>query len=276
MTIFNAFILGLVQGLSEFLPISSSGHLAILGKVMGIDAEASSLLSFNILLHIATLVAVFIAFKKDIYELICAFFSMIGDVFKGKGLKLSKNPYRKLILMLILGTLPAVVSALLFGDIIENPALWQIGIFLFITAIFLYISQKFSGKTEIENLGARNALCVGIFQAFGVLPGISRSGSTIVGGLFSGLNRNAAVRFSFLLSIPAILGALLLDLKDIFSVGEQIFTIPCVIVGMVTAAVSGYFSIKFLTKLVEKSKLSYFSYYCIFAGIVSIILNFTL
>ncbi len=277
MTVFKAFILGLVQGLSEFLPISSSGHLSIFGKLMNMDAEAATLLSFNILLHIATLVAVFIAFWKDIKELIFALFSMVGDIFKGKGFGLKEYPYRRLIILLIVGTLPAVVSALLFGDTIEDPALWQIGIFLFGTAILLFVSEKLSGgKKKLEEINYKQALCVGCFQGLGVLPGISRSGSTIVGGLFAGLSKKTAVRFSFLLSIPAILGALLLDIKNIFSAGQQVLNFPSVAVGMITAAVSGYFAIKFLLKVVEKSKLSYFSYYCVVAGIVAIILNFTL
>lgn len=277
MNLFKALILGLIQGLSEFLPISSSGHLAIAGKIMGMDAEGPALLSFNILLHIATLVAVFIAFFGDIKELIIAFFGMLSDLFKGKGLGLKEHPYRRLILLLIAGTIPAVISALLFGDIIADPALWQIGIFLFVTAILLFVSEKLSGgKKELDEMNYKHALCVGVFQGFGVLPGISRSGSTIVGGLFAGLSKKTAVRFSFLLSIPAILGALVLDIKDIFSAGNQVITVPSVIVGMLAAALSGYFSIRFLLKLVEKSKLSYFSYYCILAGAVSIALNFIL
>ncbi|MBR1969392.1 MAG: undecaprenyl-diphosphate phosphatase [Clostridia bacterium] len=277
MTILKALILGLIQGLSEFLPISSSGHLAIAGAIMGMDAEASNLLSFNILLHVATLAAVFAVFYKDIWEMIVAFFGMIKDIFTGKGLRLKEFTYRRLIVLLIIGTIPATIAALFFGDIIESPALWQIGIFLIITAVLLYLSEKLSGgETELENISYKQALIVGCFQAAGTLPGISRSGSTIVGGLFGKLKKTMAVRFSFLLSIPAILGALLLDITSVSSAGSQDISIACVIVGMITAALSGYFSIKFLLKLVEKSKLSYFSYYCIFAGIVSIILNFTI
>ncbi len=277
MSVFKAFILGLIQGISEFLPISSSGHLAITGKLMGMDPEADSLLSFNILLHVATLVAVFIVYKKDIWEMIKAFFAMIGDVCKGKGLRLREFTYRRLIVMLIVATLPAVVAALLLGDIIENPALWQIGIFLIITAILLFLSEKLAGgNIDIEQMSVKRAFCVGCFQGLGTLPGISRSGSTIVGGLFSGLDKKTAVRFSFLMSIPAILGALVLDIKDMFSATSQTLSFLPVAVGMITAAVSGYFAIKFLLKIVEKSKLSYFSIYCVLAGIAAIILNFTI
>lgn len=277
MSVFKAFILGLIQGISEFLPISSSGHLAIAGKIMGMDPEGDNLLSFNILLHVATLAAVFIVYRTDIWEMIKAFFAMIGDVCKGKGLRLKEFLYRRLIVMLIAATIPAVFAALLLGDIIENPALWQIGIFLIVTAILLFLSEKLAGgKVDLEKMSVKRAFCVGCFQGLGTLPGISRSGSTIVGGLFCGLDKKTAVRFSFLMSIPAILGALVLDIKDMFEATSQTLSFLPVAVGMITAAVSGYFAIKFLLKIVEKSKLSYFSIYCTLAGIAAIILNFTI
>ena len=277
MTIIKALILGLIQGVSEFLPISSSGHLSIAGRLMGFDPEADSLLSFNILLHVATLAAVFIVYRNDIWEMIKAFFGMCKDLFTGKGLRLKEFLYRRLIVMLIVATLPATVAAFVLGDIIENPQLWQIGIFLIITAILLFLSEKLAGgNTDLEKMSSKRAFGVGCFQALGTLPGISRSGSTIVGGLFCGLDKKTAVRFSFLMSIPAILGALVLDIKDIFTAPSQTLSFLPVIVGMITAAVSGYFAIKFLLRLVEKSKLSYFSIYCTLAGIFAIILNFTI
>lgn len=277
MTLFKAFILGLIQGLSEFLPISSSGHLSIAGAIMKIDAEGESLLSFNILLHIATLAAVFVVYRKDIAEMVKAFFEMAADLFKGKGLRLQEFEYRRLIVMLIVGTLPAVIAALLFGDVIESPSLWQIGIFLYITAILLFVSDKLkNGKTELKDIKISQALCAGLFQGLGVLPGISRSGSTIVGGMLGKIKKEEAVRFSFLLSIPAILGALVFDIKNLFGGSRQIFSLGSAAVGMITAAVSGYFAIKFLLKIVAEKKLSYFSYYCLAAGSFAIILNFIL
>ena len=277
MTIIKALILGLIQGVSEFLPISSSGHLSIAGILMGFDPEADSLLSFNILLHVATLAAVFIVYRNDIWEMIKAVFGMCRDLFTGKGLRLKEFLYRRLIVMLIVATIPATVAAFVLGDIIENAELWQIGIFLIITAILLFLSEKLAGgNTDLENMSSKRAFGVGCFQALGTLPGISRSGSTIVGGLFCGLDKKTAVRFSFLMSIPAILGALVLDIKDIFTAPSQTLSFLPVIVGMITAAVSGYFAIKFLLRLVEKSKLSYFSIYCTLAGIFAIILNFTI
>lgn len=277
MSVIEALILGLIQGISEFLPISSSGHLSIARRLMGMDPEADSLLSFNILLHVATLAAVFIVYRKDIAEMIKAFFGMCGDLFTGKGLKLKDYTYRRLIVMLIIATIPATIAAFFFGDIIENPALWQIGVFLIITAALLYISERLSGgNTHLESMSYKQALGTGCFQALGTLPGISRSGSTIVGGLFCNLDKKTAVRFSFLMSIPAILGALILDIKDMMSAETALPGLLPVAVGMITAALSGYLAIKFLLRLVEKSKLSYFSYYCIAAGIFAIVLNFAI
>ncbi len=278
MNIIKAVILGLIQGITEFLPVSSSGHLAIAGKIMGIDPEADSLLSFNIFLHVATLAAVFIVYRKDIFCMIKAFFSMLGDLFSGKGLGLAKDMYRRLVIMLIIGTIPAVIAALSpLGDVIENPPLWLVGIFLMITALLLFASDRVGGGSKtLESMGMKDALVVGCFQAVGTLPGISRSGSTIVGGLFSKLDKNAAVRFSFLLSIPAILGALVLDIGSLFGETAQLSPIPCIVAGMLVAGVSGYFAIKFMLGIVRKSKLSVFSVYCVLAGIAAIILNFAL
>lgn len=274
MSVIEAFVLGLIQGISEFLPISSSGHLSIAGYLMGKNPEADNLLSFNILLHVATLLAVFIVYRKDIYEMFKAFFAMCCDLFTGKGLRLKEFTYRRLIVMLVVGTLPAVAAALLLGDIIENPQLWQIGIFLIITAVLLFLSEKLAGgDVDIDNMSVGRAFWVGCFQGLGTLPGISRSGSTIVGGLFCKLEKASAVRFSFLLSIPAILGALVLDLKDMTGAAAQTLPFLPVAVGMLTAAVSGYLSIRFLLRLVQKSKLSYFSWYCLAAGAFAIILN---
>ena len=277
MTIIKAIILGLIQGLSEFLPISSSGHLAIVGRLMGMDPEADSLLSFNILLHVATLAAVFIVYREDIWGMIKAFFGMLGDICTGKGPGLKKDIYRRLVIMLIVGTLPAVAAALIFGDLIESPSLLVIGIFLIITALLLFVSEKLAGGNRtLENMTVKDSVIVGCFQALGTLPGISRSGSTIVGGLFARLDKNVAVRFSFLLSIPAILGALVLDIKDVLSGTAQLAGLDCIIAGMLVAGVSGYFAIRFLLNIVRKSKLSIFSVYCALAGVAAIILNFTI
>lgn len=275
ITALQAAVLGLVQGLAEFLPISSSGHLAIASRIMGMNVEGERFLTFNILLHIATLIAVFAVYYKDVLCLVKAFFGMLGDLFKGRGFCFEKDEYRRLVVMLIIATLPAVASALIFDDIISNPPIWLIGIFLFITAVLLIISDRFNeGEKDFSNLSFPRALGIGVFQAVAVLPGISRSGSTIVGGLFLGLKRENSVRFSFLLSIPAILGALVMDIKDVFSMGEQVASLGVIVIGMAVAAVSGYISIKLLLNVVKKCRLTYFAIYCFAAGIFAIALNF--
>lgn len=275
ITALQAAVLGLIQGLSEFLPISSSGHLTIASRLMGMDPEGGNLLTFNILLHIATLIAVFAVYYKDIWCMIKAFFGMLGDIFTGKGFSFEKDEYRRLVVMLIIATVPAVVSALLFEDLIANPPIWLVGIFLYITAVLLIISDRFKeGNHDFATLSFPRAVGIGVFQAVAVLPGISRSGSTIVGGLFAGLKRENAVRFSFLLSIPAILGALVMDVKDIFSMGEQGASAGVIILGMVIAAISGYASIKLLLGVVKKCRLTYFAIYCFIAGTFAIVLNF--
>lgn len=272
---FQSFILGLVQGLAEFLPISSSGHLTIVSRLMDIEAEGDNLLTFNILLHVATLLAVFAVYYKDIWCMIKAFFGMLGDIFRGRGFCFEKDEYRRLTVMLIIATLPAVCSALLLDDLISGAPLWLVGVFLYITAIVLFASDRLkNGSRNFATLSFPRAVGIGCFQAVAVLPGISRSGSTIVGGLAFGLKRENAVRFSFLLSIPAILGALVMDIKDVFSSSEQIAPVSSIIIGMVTAAVFGYISIKFVLNIVRRAKLSYFSFYCVLAGTFAVILNF--
>ena len=275
LSILHAAILGLIQGLSEFLPISSSGHLTIAGYLLGYDPEGGNLLSFNILLHVATLFAVFAVYYKDILMLIKAFFGMAGDLIHKKGFGFEKDYYRRLVVMLIIGTLPAVASALILDDLIASPPIWLVGVFLIVTGLILLVSDRLkSGNHNFETLSFPKAVGIGVFQAVAVLPGISRSGSTIVGGLLFGLKRTNAVRFSFLLSIPAILGALVMDIKDIFSMETQIAGPGAIAVGMIVAAVSGYISIKLLLNIVRKSKLTYFSIYCFCAGIFAIALNF--
>jgi len=273
-SIIQAALLGLVQGLTEFLPVSSSGHLAIFKNIFG-DSMFEYTLTFDILLHLGTLLAVFAVYYKDVIQLITEFFTMIGDLFKGK--PNFKTPYRRMIIMLILGTIPAVFMGLLIKDFVEDipgKYLYVVGIGLFVTAFLLYISEKLNkDKYTMENVPTSTSWVVGLFQAVAIFPGISRSGSTIVGSLVSGYKKEFAVKFSFLLSIPAILGAAVLDFKDVFEAGA--FNIPIInaIVGVAVAAVSGFIAIKFLLKLVQNSKLYLFSYYCVAAGIFTIIIS---
>ncbi|MBQ7718009.1 MAG: undecaprenyl-diphosphate phosphatase [Clostridia bacterium] len=274
MQYIQSIILGLVQGLTEFLPVSSSGHLAIFKHIFG-EGFFTSGITFDIMLHIGTLIAVFAVYYKDIWELILEFFRLIGDIFRGRFE--IKTPYRRMLLMLIVASIPAAVFGMLVKDFIESISedrLWVVGICLFITAFLLFISDKISkGTKEAQDLTVGSSLVVGLFQAFAVLPGISRSGSTIVGGLFNGFSREFAVKFSFLLSIPAILGAALLDFKDVLSTGFDMSPLAALL-GVVVAAASGFWAIKVLLKVVKNGKFRFFAYYCALAGVVTLIISF--
>ncbi len=272
MTYLRYMLLGLVQGLTEFLPVSSSGHLAIFKNIFGGDA-VNIPISFDIMLHLGTLVAVFCVYYKDIFELIKEFFCMIWDLLRGK--PDFSSPYRRFVIMVIIGTIPAGVAGILFKDAIENLPLWVVGICLFVTAALLYISDKIAkGSKTMENASYKSSFAVGLFQAVALLPGISRSGSTITGSLFMGYKRSFAVKFSFILSIPAILGAALIDSLDVIEAGTLGIPVIPALLGTLVSAISGFLAIRFLLRLVKSDKFHYFSYYCIVAGIFTLILNF--
>lgn len=272
MEYLQSMALGLVQGLTEFLPVSSSGHLAIFKRILGADALTTTL-TLDILLHVGTLVAVFLVYFKDIWALIREFFCMIADVFRGK--PDFKSPYRRFVLMVIIGSVPAGVLGICLKDKIAELPLWFIGCALFVTAVLLWINDKAKpGKKDMATASYGSALWVGLFQGFAIFPGISRSGSTIVGAGTAGYKREFAVKFSFILSIPAILGAALLDMKDVLESGSIGIDVGAALCGMAVAAISGFLAIRWLLKLVQKSKLHYFSYYCTAAGILAIVLHF--
>ena len=270
MNYIQAIILGLVQGLTEFLPVSSSGHLAILKHLFG-SAFFDSGITFDILLHIGTLLAVAAVYYKDIWMLIKEFVSLIRDLCN-RNFKI-ETPYRRLLLMLMSGSVPAAIFGILVKNFVETISadrLWVVGVFLFVTAALLYISDKVvSGQKTMGDLTLRNSLFIGAFQAVAILPGISRSGSTITGGLLAGLKRSFAVKFSFLLSVPAILGAAILDFPDASPMPAG----PA-IAGVIISAVSGFVAIKVLLRVVKKKKFKYFAYYCAAMGLAAIIIGF--
>ena len=244
MTVIQAVILGIVQGLTEFLPVSSSGHLTIVQNIFGIE---ENMLAFNVLLHVGTLIPVAIVFWQDIFKLI-------------------KNPFQKMTALLIVGTLPAVAVALLLGDLLDM--LFSGGMFLafayVITGILLIACDKMpQGHKKDEDITYIDALVVGSIQAIAITPGISRSGSTITGSVARGMSKSTASMFSFLLSIPAILGAVVLQLKDVIT-GEAVFgniSMAAAVSGFLASMVSGYLAIRFMLKLIKESKLKFFSYY---------------
>jgi undecaprenyl-diphosphatase len=268
MSILEAFILGFVQGLAEFLPVSSSGHLALLQHFFGIEGDR--VLTFTVLLHFGTLVAVFAVYRQTIWELIKELGALIKDVCTGKGLRPGANETRKLGLMIIIASIPAATVGLLFDDYVERvfTSVAVIGVCLIVTGTILFFAERIgAGKRDLNHANFRNAFAVGIFQAIALLPGISRSGSTIVGGLFMGFTKDLAVKFAFLISIPSVLGAVMLEIPDVIKEGLAGDMLSPAIVGTVVAAVSGYAAIKVMIRVVTGKKLFVFSFYTWAVGV---------
>ena len=267
----EAIILGLVQGLAEFLPISSSGHLALLQDLFHVDAE--KVLLFAVLLHLGTLVSVFIVYWKDIWELLVELVITIKDLCTGKGLRLEERPIRKLGIMIIVATIPTAVIGLLLNDFFEGlyTSMIAVGVGFLITGVIMFLAEKMSSANKgIEKMNFRNAIFIGLLQGVAIYPGISRSGSTLVGGLTTGLKREFAVKFAFLISIPSILGSVILELPDAIKAGTDPTLMGPIAAGVVVAAVSGLFAIKTMIKIVSNKKLSYFSYYVWILGACTI------
>ncbi|MBS5335423.1 MAG: undecaprenyl-diphosphate phosphatase [Anaerovoracaceae bacterium] len=271
MSYIEATVLGLVQGLAEFLPISSSGHLALLQQWFGIKED--NVLLFAVLLHVGTLVSVFIVYWKDIWELIKELIITIKDLVTGKGLRLEERPVRKLGVMIIVATIPTGIIGLLFNDFFDSlyNSVVPIGIGLIITGILLVVAEK-TGRSNrgISQMNYRNALFVGTIQGIAICPGISRSGSTLFGSLLCNLDRAFAVKFVFLISIPSILGSAILEAPAAIESGIQMTDVGPIIVGMAVAAISGLIAIKTMIKIVSGKKLSYFSYYVWILGAIVI------
>ena len=271
----------MVQGIAEFLPISSSGHLALAQnftqKFSGAEINSGANFTFNIALHLATLVSVCVVYRKDVLDLIKGFFSLVKKLFAGK-LKDGLDKGEKLFLMLCVATLPLVPVKLLgLDESVEalSGISWAIGMLLIINGTMLYISDRLATRgTTAENGGFLRPLGVGCMQALiGILPGISRSGSTITGGKIFGYTREEAVRFSFLMSIPAILGACVFELPDMFEQGFSMDMFTPVLVGAVVAAVVGFFAIKLLQYLSKNKSFTFFAVYSVIVGIGSIIVD---
>ena len=270
MSMIQSIILGLVQGLAEFLPISSSGHLAALQHFFHVSSD--NVLTFTVMLHFGTLIAIFVAYWKDIVDLVIELFATLKDIFTGKGLQMNKNETRKLGVMIIIATIPTAVIGLLFNDFFNSlySSMLFIGVALLVTGTCLWFAEKKGGGSKgVKEMTWKNALFIGICQSVAICPGISRSGATMVGGLASRFNRPHAVRFAFLISIPSVLGAFILELPDAIKAAstEQGVGLGVMVAGILVAAVSGYAAIKVMIKAVTNEKLFYFSIYTWIAGL---------
>lgn len=273
MNTFVAIVLGIVQGLTEFLPISSSGHLVIFQELFGMNDLEESHLLFDTLLHFGTLLSIFLVYNKDIYYLIKEFFGILTDISKGE-VNIHASPYRKMIMLLITATIPTVIIGLLFKDMFDLmfKSIRVVGFTLLFTGFLLSISNKLiSGSKDEANAKYSNAFIIGLFQGMAIMPGISRSGSTIVAGLLNGFKKEFAVKFSFLISIPAILGAAVLQIPDLLRQGIDSTIIFPYIAGTLAAAITGFIAIKFLINLLNKGKFYLFSYYCWGIGVFIIL-----
>lgn len=267
MSYFEGFILGLVQGLAEFLPISSSGHLAVLQNFFGIEGE--SVLLFAVLLHFGTLLSLLAVYWRDLWDLIKELFATIKDLCIGKGLRLDSSDTRRLGVMIVIATVPTAIIGLLFDDFFEKLYANNlfIGCALIVTGFLLFFSERVTLKGKgIKRMNFRNAFFVGLCQSVAICPGISRSGATMSGGLFCGLKRDLAVKFAFLISVPPVLGSFLLELPDALEMGMSGVPMGPVLLGMAVAAISGFFAIKGMIRVVTGKKLIYFSIYTWLVG----------
>ena len=271
-----AVLLGLVQGVAEFLPISSSGHLTLLQHFFQME-EVDNL--FNILLHFATLIAVCVVYWRDIVDMVVEFFRALAGLFTRRGSReADPPPARRLVMLVILGTLPLFLVLPIEGlveGLGNSPAF--VACALIVTGFVLFFSDRLAkGRKTERTARVSDALLVGVAQGFATIPGLSRSGTTISAGMALGFDRKFAVRYSFLLSLPAVLGATLLKLIKVLGGEVEVDTalLPMYLVGMVVAGVVGYFSIKLVKLLADKGKFGKFAYYCWAVGLVALVGSF--
>jgi undecaprenyl-diphosphatase len=267
MDILQGIIIGIVQGLTEFLPVSSSAHLVFIQKILGVQSS----LAFDTFLHLGTLIAVMWFFRYDIYKMLKSWWLSIGDILQGRFREgFYEDPYKRLAWYVILATIPVGIVGVLFEDSVDalfSGALYVPAFFLFVTGTILYLSQRMpSGEVNYDTITKKEALFMGLGQACAIMPGLSRSGTTIAAGLTIGLNKEFAAKFSFILSIPAILGAFLLQVKDIGSAMDANF-LP-VFLGFIASIVAGYMAIKWMLDLIQNKSLDIFAYYCWLMGLL--------
>jgi undecaprenyl-diphosphatase len=286
MDLIKSIIMGLIQGLAEFLPVSSSGHLAIMKHILHINTDTGLL--FDVLLHLGTLAAIFIAFWKDIRELIVEGFKLIGYFFVNIGLllynlpsenkkpyrKVLSTPYRRFVMLIIVSTIPTGIIGFVFQDAITlvSETLLVPGLCLILTGMLLSIADRVkTGKKTEGTASYKDAGLIGVAQGIATLPGLSRSGTTITACLLAGFDKSFAVKYSFIMSIPAVLGAAILEVKDFSMDMVTQNDLLNYLVGTIIAGVVGYISIKTMLVIVRGKKFKYFAYYCFAVGILAVV-----
>lgn len=300
MSLAEAVFMGIIQGLTEFLPVSSSGHLALFKNLFHVNTDTGIL--FDVLLHVGTLLAICIVFYRDIFRMIIEGIGMLCDAFVNCTLffrniylflgdtskkekittkntaysnyrKIINNGYRKFVMLILFSTIPTGIIGIVGKNVVEQAQdiLLIPGICLVITAVLLFIADFCKGGSKVpKDITYSNAFGIGIAQGIAILPGLSRSGTTLTVCLLSGFNRKFAVKYSFLMSVPAILGAMLIELQDLKEMTISGTEITYYIIGMLIAAVIGYICIKTMLVIVKKKKFRGFAIYCLIAGCISI------
>ena len=264
MTLLQALILGVVQGATEFIPVSSSAHLVLVPWLLGWQFEPQTAFVFDVLVQWGTLVALFAVYWSDLWGMARA---AVSGLAQRRPLG---APEARLAWLIVVATIPAVFIGLAFKDFFESAFANPVGVaaLLLVTAAILAVSEYFGSFTrKIESLGWLDAIVIGLAQVAAILPGVSRSGATIAGGLSRRLERPAAARFSFLMSAPALLGAGVLALKDLFEIPGWMAQAPALIAGFAAAAVVGYLAIRWLIAYLGRRPLYMFSIYCVVAGL---------
>ena len=273
MSYLMSIIMGAIQGVAEFLPISSSGHLALFQAFFSMEDVESTHMFFAVLLHFGTFVSVCIVYWRDIVDMIREFFQGVAALVSPKGQKGAVPPARRLVMLIIIATLPLFVMVFLkdyIAVLFESSI--AVSIALVATGFILFFSDRLAkGRKTERNVTVADAVVVGVAQAIAVIPGLSRSGTTISTGMMRGFDRGFAVRFSFLMSLPAVLGANILELKDAMETGFDTSLLPVYLVGVLVATVVGYFAIRLVKSLADQGKFGKFAYYCWAVGAISLI-----
>ncbi len=261
ITLIQAIFLGIVQGLTEFFPVSSSGHLVFFQSLFGLKEPP---IFFDVMLHVGTLLAVVIYLRKEILQIIQGLWAVLRGKSEGRdGLRM--------FLWMVVASVPTGVMGIVLKDWFESVFARPrfVGLMLLVTGLILWLTRRVKGEgKDIRKMRWLDALLIGVAQGVAIIPGISRSGSTISAGLFLGLDRVLSGKFSFLLSIPAILGAALLESRKVVSAGD----VGTILIGTGVACVVGYFSLKILMKIISIGKVSHFSYYCWAMGVLMLLL----
>ncbi len=274
MSVINAVFQAIIQGLTEFLPVSSSGHLSLYQHFTGNNGEGA--LFFSAVLHLGTLVAVFIAFRTTIAAMLKELVVLIKDIFTGKFSYKSMNPERRMIIMMVISCaclLPFAPFLDWFTGISEDKSIFAEGLCFLYTAGLLFMSDRcMKGRKTPADITGKDAVAVGFFQGVALLPGVSRSGSTISAGLFSGMTRDTAVKYSFILGIPVIMLGCITEVKDAVGTGAEIEWGSC-LVGFIVSAFVGICAIKMVSWLVKTDKFKIFGYYTFILGITVIVIS---